>query len=155
VVYLRKRSEPFIRSPFPEQVDEATAATTKLFGVFVPPACRAAALRLSCLGGFVSCHYDTTAHTFGCTAPLSCHERIPADSLTLDYPPCREVCDDMVSECSAFLASQGKLDQLPNCSADNPTTGQAMFPASNCNNASLGVGVILPTTPTQLFLRRP
>jgi len=100
------------------QADAATADTTKLFGVVVPPTCRNAALRLSCLGGFVSCHVDQNASTLAY------------------YPPCRNVCEDMVTQCGAFFESQGKGSQMPNCSALNSATGQPVFPTANCNNAS-------------------
>jgi hypothetical protein len=43
------------------QIDRAASELTKLFGVYVPPACRDAALRLVCMGNFVSCHFDTIA----------------------------------------------------------------------------------------------
>ncbi|ELR20679.1 Frizzled/Smoothened family membrane region protein [Acanthamoeba castellanii str. Neff] len=40
------------------QADSATAETTKLLGVFVPPVCRSAAIRLACWGGFVECSFS-------------------------------------------------------------------------------------------------
>ncbi|ELR23372.1 Gprotein-coupled receptor [Acanthamoeba castellanii str. Neff] len=91
------------------QVDVATAESTKLFGVFVPPACRKAALRLSCLGGFVGCQFDPGSNTFAY------------------FPPCRSVCEEMATACSAFLESQDQADLVPDCST---------LPTVNCNDAS-------------------
>jgi hypothetical protein len=54
------------------QADEQAANTTKLLGVFVPPVCRSAAIRLACLGSFVECSVSPTfscAHTSSLPPP--------------------------------------------------------------------------------------
>jgi hypothetical protein len=46
------------------QADKATSETTKLLGAFVPQACRSAAIRLACFGGFPECR---VVPAFSCT----------------------------------------------------------------------------------------
>jgi hypothetical protein len=41
------------------QVDAAAGASTRLFGAFVPPACRTAAIRMVCLSNFITCTTST------------------------------------------------------------------------------------------------
>lgn len=105
-----------------DDADRAASELTKLFGVYVPPACRNAALRLVCMGNFVSCHFDTTT------------------GLTYQAP-CRSVCEETVAECGAFLAAAGLESKTPDCNATNPLTGGPLYPATNCNNASADVSV--------------
>lgn len=83
-------------------VDAAAGASTRLFGAFVPPACRTAAIRMVCLSNFITCTTST--------------------GLKL-YPPCRSVCETMIRECSAIAETLGVSALLPDCDMITNATG--------------------------------
>jgi hypothetical protein len=52
------------------QVDAAAGKSTRLFGAFVSPACRVAAIRMVCLSNFITCSTSTGSLTRTCYLAL-------------------------------------------------------------------------------------